>query len=87
MYDAVATQAPLTHKFNGKERDAESGLDNFGERYYTSSLGRFMRPDDPLADQHTDDPQSWNLYAYARNNPLRNIDPTGGWPTFTLLKL
>jgi hypothetical protein len=23
------------------------------------------------------DPQSWNFYAYGRNNPLTNIDPTG----------
>src|ERR1700735_5169493 len=32
-------------KFTGKERDAESGLDMFGARYYGSSLGRFMTPD------------------------------------------
>ena len=30
------------HKFTGKERDSESGLDMFGARYYGSSLGRFM---------------------------------------------
>src|SRR5207253_3056420 len=29
----------------GKERDSESGLDNFTARYYTSALGRFMIPD------------------------------------------
>jgi RHS repeat-associated protein len=28
--------------FTGKERDTESGLDEFGARYYSSSLGRFM---------------------------------------------
>ena len=31
--------------FTGKERDIESGLDNFGARYDSSSLGRFMSPD------------------------------------------
>jgi hypothetical protein len=36
-----------------------------------------MRPDDPFADQHPDDPQSWNLYSYVRNNPLNATDPSG----------
>ena len=64
--------------FTGKERDAESGNDYFGARYYASSMGRFMSPDPSgLLAQKPSDPQSWNLYAYARNNPLMNIDPTG----------
>ena len=33
-------------RYTGKERDAESGLDDFGPRYYGSSMGRFMSPDD-----------------------------------------
>ena len=28
-------------RFTGKERDAESGLDYFGARYYGGALGRF----------------------------------------------
>ena len=63
--------------FTGKERDSESNLDNFGARYDSSQMGRFMSPDDPFADQHTDDPQSWNLYSYVRNNPLTFNDPDG----------
>ncbi len=35
----------LDCKFTGKERDSESGLDNFGARFNSSSLGRFMTPD------------------------------------------
>ncbi len=31
--------------FSGKERDAESGLDYFGARYYGSMMGRFMSPE------------------------------------------
>jgi RHS repeat-associated protein len=34
-----------SYKFTGKERDSESGLDNFGARYFGSSMGRFMSPD------------------------------------------
>jgi RHS repeat-associated protein len=62
----------------GKERDTESGLDNFGARYYGSSMGRFMSPD-PSGLYFADptNPQSLNLYSYAQNNPLKNIDPDG----------
>jgi RHS repeat-associated protein len=65
------------HHFTGKERDAESGLDYFGARYYVSNMGRFMSPDKPFADQHIGNPQSWNLYSYTRNNPLRYVDDDG----------
>ena len=30
-----------------------------------------------IADQHAEDPQSWNLYNYVRNAPLNALDPTG----------
>ncbi len=65
------------HLFTGKERDAETGLDYFGARYLSAAQGRFTSPDAPFADQHTIDPQSWNLYVYVRNNPLKNTDPNG----------
>ncbi len=64
-------------RFTGKERDTESGLGYFGARYYSGAQGRFTSTDAPFADQHGLDPQSWNLYAYARNNPLRYTDPSG----------
>ena len=35
-----------TYKFTGKERDAETGLDYFGARYYGSNIGRFLSPDE-----------------------------------------
>lgn len=66
---------PQHYKFNGKERDSESGLDDFPARYYTSSMGRWMTPD-PMGG-HVEDPQTLNRYAYARNNPTSLTDPTG----------
>ena len=63
--------------FTGKERDAETGLDYFNARYFSGAQARFTSPDEPMADQFADDPQSWNLYSYVRNNPLRLVDPTG----------
>jgi RHS repeat-associated protein len=70
------------YKFTGKERDTESGLDYFGARYYGSNMGRFMSPDwSPQAAAvpyaSLSNPQSLNLYAYMRNNPLGGTDPDG----------
>jgi RHS repeat-associated protein len=65
-------------RYTGKERDAESGLDYFGARYYSSTMGRWTSPDPSMleyADQRN--PQSLNLYSYVLNNPLRNVDPNG----------
>jgi RHS repeat-associated protein len=59
---------PQNYKFTGKERD-ETNLDNFGARYDSSQYGRFMTPDSPSYSNHKN-PQSWNLYAYALNNPV-----------------
>jgi RHS repeat-associated protein len=74
-----AADATNHYKFTGKERDAETGLDYFGARYYGSILGRFASPDPEQAAgfDHMHDPQSWNGYAYARNNPLIYVDPDG----------
>jgi RHS repeat-associated protein len=66
-------------KFTGHERDNESGLDYFGARYLSSLQGRFTSPDPLLTSGLVSDPQSWNRYAYAFNNPLRFIDPFGLW--------
>jgi RHS repeat-associated protein len=66
-------------KFTQKERDNESGLDYFLARYYSSSQGRFTTSDEPFADQDEIDPQTWNLYSYVINNPLKYDDPLGLW--------
>jgi RHS repeat-associated protein len=65
-------------RFTGKERDAETGLDYFGARYYGSRIGRFTTVD-PSLDQKAAfvNPQKWNRYAYGLNNPLRYVDPDG----------
>jgi RHS repeat-associated protein len=80
---AISSSSGNHYKFTGKERDSESGLDNFGARYDSSQYGRFMTPDPLLNSGRPWDPQSWNRYAYTENNPLRYTDPTGlyrwGW--------
>jgi RHS repeat-associated protein len=76
--EQVAGDTGSTHKFTGKERDAETNLDYFGARYYASSLGRFLSSDPVLfKNSWKSDPQRINLYAYVRNNPLLFFDPDG----------
>jgi len=62
------------YKFEGKERDPETGLDNFGARFSNPNMGRFMSPDwanspEPIPYSKLDTPQSLNLYSFAKNNP------------------
>jgi RHS repeat-associated protein len=70
------------YKFTGKERDAESGLDYFGARYYGSNMGRWMSPDwaanaTAVPYANFGDPQSLNLYGYVRNSPVTRADVDG----------
>ncbi len=76
-FPAELRQTHVGSRSTGKERDAESGLDYFGARYFSGAQGRFSSPDAPFNDQDPSDPQSWNLYSYVRNNPLSNTDPNG----------
>jgi RHS repeat-associated protein len=71
MSEAVQHCKPFT----GKERDAETGLDYFGARYFSAAEGRFTSPD-PGAYK-IEDPRTFNRYAYVNNNPLKYVDPTG----------
>jgi RHS repeat-associated protein len=68
--------------FTGKERDAESGNDFFGARYYSSTMSRWLSPDwsekaEPVLHAKMDMPQSLNLYGYVGNNPLSKVDADG----------
>jgi RHS repeat-associated protein len=68
--------------FTGKERDAESGNDYFGARYYASMMGRWLSPDwsakvMPVPYAKLDNPQSLNLYSYVWSNPLARADLDG----------
>ncbi|MEK6334072.1 MAG: LamG-like jellyroll fold domain-containing protein [Acidobacteriota bacterium] len=69
----------VRQKFTLKERDNETGLDYFVNRYFSATQGRFTSPDLLFADQWEEDPQSWNLYTYVGNSPLNSTDPFGLW--------
>jgi RHS repeat-associated protein len=70
------------YRFTGKEHDNESGLDDFGARYFSSSMGRWSTPDwsaSPVTVPYATfgDPQSLNLYLYVRNDPISQADMDG----------
>ena len=76
-----------TQGFTGKELDNETGLNYYGARYYDSVTGRFISPD-PLIlridqmsskerNEFLSDPQNLNAYTYAKNNPVKYVDPDG----------
>lgn len=51
---------------------------DYRARYYSSNDARFLTPDPSgLHAIKLANPQTWNLYVYTLNNPLRYTDPTG----------
>jgi RHS repeat-associated protein len=62
-------------------RDPESGQDHSPFRQYSSSTGRFTRVDP--APGSLLNPQLWNRYNYALNNPVTLTDPLGLFPCQT----
>jgi len=76
--EQLSSGGSTTHRFTGKERDTESGLDYFGARYYSNTAGRFMTIDPiVMSRERMVDPQQLNAHAYTRGNPLRFVDPNG----------
>ena len=75
--DFTSTCTP-THKFQGEERDPETGNDYHAARFYSYAYGRFLSPDPAgIFVAGLTNPQRWNLYGFVTNNPLSFIDPTG----------
>jgi len=73
-------------RFTGHERDFRSGflqtttpyLDYMHARYYASTMGRFLSVDQDLEESAAMlDPQRWNRYSYALNNPYKYVDRDG----------
>ncbi|HWG99191.1 MAG TPA: polymorphic toxin-type HINT domain-containing protein [Pilimelia sp.] len=69
----AAPSWPGDHGFLDKPTDA-TGLTHVSARQYDPGLGRFISVD-PIMDLA--DPQQWNAYAYANNNPTTFSDPSG----------
>jgi RHS repeat-associated protein len=69
----------VRQQFTSKERDIETGLDYFINRYHSSVQGRFISVDPTLLSANRLNPQTWNRYSYVTNRPLGFVDPFGLW--------
>jgi RHS repeat-associated protein len=65
-----------TLQFTGHQRDQETGLDYMKNRTYSPTIGIFLTPD-PARDFDWTNGTTFNLYQYARSNPVNFVDPDG----------
>ncbi len=64
------------HRFTTYERDL-NGSDEAMFRRYNRWWSRFDQPDPYGGSYNMTNPQSFNRYAYAHNDPVNSVDPTG----------
>ena len=60
------------YKFNGKEKDEETGLYYYGARYYMPEQSMWLSVD-PLSDKSPNE----SPFMYCSSNPVKLVDPTG----------
>jgi len=71
----IGPAAPNEPGYTGKFEEPDLGIQNFGARWYDPRIGRFLAIDPAGFDPQN--PQSFNRYAYANNNPYKYVDPDG----------
>jgi RHS repeat-associated protein len=65
------------HDFALMDRDLEDNTEHAQYRQYSTNLGRWQSPDLYSGSYDFTNPQSFNRYTYALNNPSSLIDPLG----------
>src|SRR3990172_6528553 len=71
----VSGTMPTDKLFTGQRAIDDLGIYNYGARFYSPKLGRFLSADTIVPSFAN--PQSFNRYSYVLNNPLKYTDPTG----------
>jgi RHS repeat-associated protein len=93
--NVASTSLQQFNRYISQDFDAESAFSYLNARYYDGQRGQFINQDpsfQALGDSGKikeltqlslgdvlRDPQNLNSYAYARNNPIINKDPSGNW--------
>ena len=78
-YGSPAYETP--YKFNGKEKDPETGYNYYGARYLNTDLSIWLSVD-PMSDKYP----HLTSYNYCANNPVMLIDPDGEAPRIYIEK-
>jgi len=78
----VTVSCTQNYKFEGKERDSETQNDDFGARYYSWRVGRWLSADwsavpAPVPYANLTNPQTLNLYAMVSDDPESFSDLDG----------
>ena len=74
--------------YTGHVYDESTGFYYAKARYYDAKSGRFVSEDSYKGE--VNDPASWNLYGYVKNNPINSSDPSGNVatvPTVTAISI
>ncbi len=74
-WNASGGTLPTDYTFTGQRNEASLGLYDYHARFYDPYLGRFISADTIVPNPGN--PQDFNRYAYAADNPLRYVDPSG----------
>jgi RHS repeat-associated protein len=79
---AYTNSCSQNYKFEGKERDTETGNDDFGARYYSNRFARWLSSDwssvpVPVPYANLANPQTLNLYAMVADDPESFADLDG----------
>ncbi|MCX8526470.1 hypothetical protein OF897_21385, partial [Chryseobacterium formosus] len=71
-YNALAGNPSYQYKYNGKELQTETGMYDYGARFYMPDIGRWGVVD-PLAEMY----QPMSTYHMSGNNPVFYVDSNG----------
>ena len=66
--------------YTGRERDPETGIMHYRNRYYSTELGRFVSRD-PIGHEGSE----WNLHEYVESQPTGRYDPEGTSSTTVII--